>query len=139
MRNNSVFTSFIVTYCAIYLHTPLVHIPGKSGGHGKRNAKRAAARRKRVPSRATLNRRAKTAREAAAAEDNDNVDPHADDIGDAEIHDISGADNDDVSVGVDAGTSGVGCGANAELLPTVDARAMPLPSFGPPSAYCEPT
>jgi hypothetical protein len=103
------------------------------GGHGKRDAKRAAARENRVPSRTTLQRRAKKAREAAAAEDYDNVgpDPHADDIGDADIH--------DVSVGMGAGSSGVGCGANAESLPTVDARAVPLPSFGPPSAYCEPT
>ena len=104
------------------------------GGHGKRDAKRAAAREARedrVPSKATLYRRAKKAREAAAAEDYDNVDPHADDIGDADIH--------DVSVGMGAGSSGVGCGANAESLPTVDARTVPLPSFGPPSAYCEPT
>ena len=102
----------------------------RSGGHGSRTAKRAAARANRVPSKATL-WRAKKAREAAAAEDYDNVDPHADDIGDADIH--------DVSVGMGAGSSGVGCGANAESLPTVDARAVPLPSFGPPSAYCEPT
>ena len=117
-------------------------MPGKSGGgretggggHGSRTAKRAAAREARedrVPSKATLYRRAKKAREAAAAEDYDNVDPHADDIGDADIH--------DVSVGMGAGSSGVGCGANAESLPTVDARTVPLPSFGPPSAYCEPT
>ena len=103
----------------------------RSGGHGSRTAKRAAARENRVPSKWTLNRRAKKAREAAAAEDYDNVDPHADDIGDADIH--------DVSVGMGAGSSGVGCGANAESLPTVDARTVPLPSFGPPSAYCEPT
>jgi len=102
------------------------------GGNGKRDAKRAAARENKVePSKATLYRRAKKAREAAAAEDYDNVDPHADDIGDADIH--------DVSVGMGAGSSGVGCGANAESLPTVDARTVPLPSFGPPSAYCEPT
>ena len=106
-------------------------MPGKSGGHGSRTAKRAAARENKVPSQRTLDRRAKKAREAAAAEDYDNVDPHADDIGDADIH--------DVSVGMGAGSSGVGCGANAESLPTVDARAVPLPSFGPPSAYCEPT
>ena len=104
-------------------------MPGKSGGHGSRTAKRAAARENKVPSQRTLDRRAKKAREAA--EDYDNVDPHADDIGDADIH--------DVSVGMGAGSSGVGCGANAESLPTVDARAVPLPSFGPPSAYCEPT
>ena len=113
-------------------------MPGKSGGNGSRTAKRAAARENKVPSQRTLDRRAKKAREAAAAEDYDNVDPHADDIGDADIHDIGGADNDDVSVGMGAGTSGVGCGANAESLPTVDARAVPLPSFGPPSTYCEP-
>ena len=101
------------------------------GGNGKRDAKRAAARENKVPSQRTLDRRAKKAREAAAAEDYDNVDPHADDIGDADIH--------DVSVGMGAGSSGVGCGANAESLPTVDARTVPLPSFGPPSAYCEPT
>ena len=57
-----------------------------------------------MPSRTTLERRAKKAREAAAAEDYDNVDPHADDIGDADIHDIGGADNDSVSVGMGAGT-----------------------------------
>ena len=114
--------------CAIYLHTQLEHMPG---GNGKRDAKRAAARENKVPSKSTLKRRAKKAREAAAAEDYDNVDPHADDIGDADIH--------DVSVGMGAGSSGVGCGANAESLPTVDARTVPLPSFGPPSAYCEPT
>ena len=108
-------------------------MPGKSGGHGSRTAKRAAARANKVPSQRTIRRRAKKAREAAAAEDYDNVgrDLHADDIGDADIH--------DVSVGMGAGSSGVGCGANAESLPTVDARAVPLPSFGPPSAYCEPT
>ena len=106
-------------------------MPGKSGGNGKRTAKRAAARENKVSSKWTLNRRAKKAREAAAAEDYDNVGPHADDIGDADIH--------DVSVGMGAGSSGVGCGANAESLPTVDARTVPLPSFGPPSAYCEPT
>ena len=100
------------------------------GGHGKRTAERAAAHENKVSSRPTL-WRAKKAREAAAAEDYDNVDPHADDIGDADIH--------DVSVGMGAGSSGVGCGANAESLPTVDARTVPLPSFGPPSAYCEPT
>ena len=104
-------------------------MPGKSGGNGSRTAKRAAARENKVPSQRTLDRRAKKAREAA--EDYDNVGPHADDIGDADIH--------DVSVGMGAGSSGVGCGANAESLPTVDARAVPLPSFGPPSAYCEPT
>ena len=112
---------------------------GKSGGNGKRDAKRAAARENKVPSKSTLSRRAEKAHEAAATEDYDNVDPHADDIGDADIHDIGDADNDDVSVGMGAGTSGVGCGANAESLPTVDARAVPLPSFGPPSAHCEPT
>ena len=101
------------------------------GGNGKRDAKRAAARENKVVGKRQRNRRAKKAREAAAAEDYDNVDPHADDIGDADIH--------DVSVGMGAGSSGVGCGANAESLPTVDARAVPLPSFGPPSAYCEPT
>ena len=101
------------------------------GGNGSRTAKRAAARANKVPSQRTLERRAKKAREAAAAEDYDNVDPHADDIGDADIH--------DVSVGMGAGSSGVGCGANAESLPTVDVRTVPLPSFGPPSAYCEPT
>ena len=101
------------------------------GGHGRRNAKRAAARENKVTNQRTLKRRAKETHEAAAAEDYDNVDPHADDIGDADIH--------DVSVGMGAGSSGVGCGANAESLPTVDARAVPLPSFGPPSAYCEPT
>ncbi len=106
-------------------------MPGKSGGHGKRDAKRAAARANKVVGKRQRNRRAKKAREAAAAEDYDNVDPHADDIGDADIH--------DVSVGMGAGSSGVGCGANAESLPTVDARTVPLPSFGPPSAYCEPT
>jgi hypothetical protein len=103
----------------------------RSGGHGKRDAKRAAARENKVVGPMQHDRRAKKAREAAAAEDYDNVDPHADDIGDADIH--------DVSVGMGAGSSGVGCGANAESLPTVDARAVPLPSFGPPSAYCEPT
>ena len=71
--------------------------------------------------------------------DYDNVDPHADDIGNAEIRDIGDADNDDVSAGMGAGSSGVGCGANAESLPTVDARAVPLPSLGPPIVYCEPT
>ena len=48
----------------------------RSGGNGKRDAKRAAARdarEDRVPSKATLYRRAKKAREAAAAEDYDNV------------------------------------------------------------------
>ena len=48
-------------------------MPGKSGGHGKRTAKRAAARENKVPSQRTLHRRAKKAREAAAAEDYDNV------------------------------------------------------------------
>ena len=47
-------------------------------------------------------------------------------------------DNDDVSIGMGAGSSGVGGGANAESLPNVDARAVPLPSFGPPSAYYDP-
>ena len=113
-------------------------MPGKSGGNGNRTAKRAAARANRVPSRMTL-WRAKKAREAAAEVDYDNVGPPADDIGDADIHDIGDADNDDVSVGMGAGTSGVGCGANAESLPAVDARAVPLPSFGPHSAYCDST
>ena len=114
-------------------------MPGKSGGHGSRTAKRAAARENKVPSQRTLERRAKKAREAAAAEDYDNVDPHADDIGDADIHDIGDAGNDDVSVGLGAGTSGVGCGAHVEPLAAVGVRAVPAPSFGPHSAYCEPT
>ena len=104
-------------------------MPGKSGGNGNRIAKRAVARENRVPSRMTL-WRAKEAREAAAAEDYDNVGPSADDIGDVDIHDIGDADNDDVSIGMGA--------ANAESLPVVDARAVPLPSFGRPSTYCEP-
>ena len=45
------------------------------GGNGKRDAKRAAARENKVPSQRTLERRAKKAREAAAAEDYDNVGP----------------------------------------------------------------
>jgi hypothetical protein len=49
------------------------------GGNGSRTAKRAAARENKVPSRTTL-WRAKKAREVAAAEDYDNVSPHADDI-----------------------------------------------------------
>ena len=49
-------------------------MPSKSGGQGKRDAKRAAAREDKVPSRTTL-WRAKKAREAAAAEDYDNVGP----------------------------------------------------------------
>ena len=113
-------------------------MPGKSarGGHGSRTAKRAAARENKVVGKRQQRRVRQKAREAAAAEDYDNVGPHPDDIGDDNIGD---ADNDDVSVGLGAGTSGVGCGAHAEPLPTVDARAVPLPSFGPPSAYCEPT
>ena len=50
---------------------------------------------------------------------------------DADIYDIGDADNGDVSVG-GAGSSAVGCGANAESFPTIDARAVPLPSFDPP-------
>ena len=50
-----------------------------------------------MPNKRTLNRRAKEAREAAAADDYHNVGPHPDDIGDADIHDINDADNDDVS------------------------------------------
>ena len=83
-------------------------MPGKSGGgNGIRTAKRAAARENRVPSRSTRQRRAKEAREAAAAEDHDNVgqDPLPDDFGDVDIHDIGGADNGDVSAGLGAGTS----------------------------------
>jgi len=120
-------------------------MPGKSGGgNGIRTAKRAAARENRVPSERTVRRwRAKEAREAAAAEDYDNVghdqDPLPDDFGDVDIHDIGGADNGDVSAGLGAGTSGVGCGANAESLPTIGARAVPAQSFGPHSAYCKPT
>ena len=116
-------------------------MPGKSGGHGSRTAKRAAARENRVPCERTLRRRAKKAHEAAAAEDYDNVgqDPLPDDFGDVGIHDIGGADNGDVSAGLGAGTSGVGCGANAESLPTIGARAEPAQSFGLHSAYCEPT
>ena len=117
-----------------------MHMPREtgSGDNVNRTAKRAAARENMVPIRMTL-WRAKKAREAAAAEDYGNVDPPANNISDADIHDIGDADNDDVSVGMGAGSSGVGCGANAESLPTVDARTVPLPSFGPPSAYCEPT
>jgi len=116
-------------------------MPGKSGGHGVRDAKRAAARENRVPSKSTVRRVAKKAREAAAAEDYDNVgqDPLPDDFGDVDIHDIGGADNGDVSAGLGAGTSGVGRGANAESLPTIGARAVPAQSFGPHSAYCKPT
>lgn len=119
-------------------------MPGKSGGHGVRDAKRAAARENRVPCKRTVRRwRAKKAREAAAAEDYDNVghdqDPLPDDFGDVDIHDIGGADNGDVSAGLGAGTSGVGRGANAESLPTIGARAVPAQSFGPHSAYCKPT
>ena len=111
------------------------------GGNGLRDAKRAAARENRVPSRMTIWRVAKKAREAAAAEDYDNVgqDPLPDDFGDVDIHDIGGADNDGVSAGLGAVTSGVGCGANAESLPTIGARAVPAQSFGPHSAYCKPT
>lgn len=111
------------------------------GGNGLRDAKRAAARENRVPSKSTVRRVAKKAREAAAAEDYDNVgqDPLPDDFGDVDIHDIGGADNGDVSAGLGAGTSGVGCGANAESLPTIGARAVPAQSFGPHSAYCKPT
>ena len=114
------------------------------GGHGSRTAKRTAARKNRVPSRRTLQRlakKARKAREAAAAEDYDNVgqDPLPDNFGDVDIHDIGGADNGDVSAGLGAGTSGVGCGANAESLPTIGARAVPAQSFGPYSAYCKPT
>ena len=142
VRNNSVCTGFVVTSCAIYLHTPLEHKPREAGGggNGSRTAKRAVARENKVPSQRTLNRRAKKAREAAAAEDYGNVGPHADDIGESDIHDIGVADNDDVSVGMGIGSSGAGVvgGANAESLPTVDARAVPLPSFCPPSAYCDP-
>ena len=119
-------------------------MPGKSGGgNGIRTAKRAAARENTVPSKRTVRRRAKEAREAAAAEDYDNVghdqDPLPDDFGDVDIHDIGGADNGDVSAGLGAGTSGVGRGANAESLPTIGARAVPAQSFGPHSAYCKPT
>ena len=106
-------------------------MPGKSSGNGERTAKRAAARETRAPIQRTLDRRVKRAREAAAAEDYNNVDPHADDICDAHIHDIGDAGNNTVSVGLGAGTSGVGCGANAQSLSIVDARAVPTPSFGP--------
>ena len=95
-------------------------MPGKSGGNGSRTAKRAAARESKLPSQRTLYRRANKAREATTAEDCDNVGPHADDIGESDIHDIGDADNDDVSVGMCAGSSGVGGGANAESLSTVD-------------------
>ena len=118
-------------------------MPGdyKSGGNGARAAKRAAVRENSVPSQRTLKRRAKEAREAAAADAYDNVgqDPLPDDFGDVDVHDIGGADNDDVSAGLGTGTSGVGCGANAESLPAVGARAVPAQSFGPHSAHCEPT
>ena len=80
----------------------------------------------------------KKARKADATEGYGNVGPPVDDVGDADIHDIGDADNDDVSAGMGAGTSGVGCGADAESLPAVDARAVPLASFYPPSAYCQP-
>ena len=65
-----------------------MHIPG---GNGKRDADRVAARRNKAPNQRTLRRRAKKAHEAAAAAEYDNVasDPHADDIGDVDIHDIS--------------------------------------------------
>ena len=45
----------------------------RSGGHGKRDAKRAAARENKVVGKSQRNRRAKKAREAAAAEDYYNV------------------------------------------------------------------
>ena len=115
------------------------------GGHGSRDAKRAAKRAAAcenwVPSQRTLERRAKEAREAAAAEDYDNVgqDPLPDDFSDVDMSDIGGADNGDVSAGLGAGTSGVGCGVNAGSLPTIGARAVPAQSFGPHSAYCKPT
>ena len=86
----------------MYLHTPLVYMPG---GHGSRTAKRAAARANKTVVKRQQRRVRQKAREAAAAEDYDDVGPHADDIGDANIHDNGGADNDDVSVGMDAGTS----------------------------------
>ena len=64
-------------------------MPSKSCGNGKRNEKRAAARENKVVGKRQLERRAKKAREAATTEDYDNV-------GDADTHDIGGADNDDV-------------------------------------------
>ena len=97
---------------------------GKSGGNGSRTAKRAGARENKVPSKATLNRRAKKAREAAAADDYDNVGPRTDDIGESDIHVFGDADNDDVIVDMGAGSTNVGGSANAESLPPVDARAV---------------
>ena len=46
----SACTSFIVTSCAMYLHTPLEHMPRETdgGGNVSRTAKRAAARENKV-------------------------------------------------------------------------------------------
>ena len=102
MRNKYVSTSFVATYCIHNLSICLARVVST----GNETPNGLLLKEDKVPSRTTL-WRAKKAREAAAAEDYDNVGPPADDIGESDIQDIGDAANDDVSVGMGAGSSGV--------------------------------